>query len=75
MMMSLPMTSLILCKSFFIFEVTLQWSIPVQNFIVIGPLTTEDTDAPPKTKPKHVKKAQSDWVNLSSKGLSVRASC
>ena len=70
------MTSLISCKSFFIFELTLGWSIPVQKFRGDRSTNNEDTGSdavapspppPPPHKPKDVKKAQSDHVSVNSK--------
>ena len=67
-MTSLYMLPLILCKSFSIFELRLRLSIPVQNFIVIRPLTTMKQGSgchPPPTNPNYVKKPSPIMVNNS----------
>ena len=66
-MTSLNMTSLVLCKSFFIFELIPWCSILVQSFLVIGPLTSKiQGGAMPQTerRPKDVKKAQYEGSSL-----------
>ena len=73
------MTSLILYKFFFVFELTRWWSIPVQNFIVIGSLTMktqERADPPPPPQKKSLnmsKKPSPIRVKLIFQGLSMRS--